>query len=147
MAHFAGVTVEIVGIKCSDRGRSCEEHEVCGSVFKEDVVVRFRKVQIEVVRVEETAIEAVWVSDGIDWCRVGFLPRHCVKHYKTYEGKLGQVVDMYRDSDSPTKRRKHHRGRGCCLVAIISATYSAPDLEDMPSTKQQKTGDRHEISG
>ena len=45
--HPSGTTVDIVGIEASDNGRSCEEHDVCGSVFAPDVVVRFRAVQLE----------------------------------------------------------------------------------------------------
>ena len=36
-AHPPGVVVEIVGTLMSDRGRSCEEHAVCGSVLEEDM--------------------------------------------------------------------------------------------------------------
>jgi hypothetical protein len=37
-------------------------------VLKPDVVVRLRKVQIMDEGREETAIAAVWVTDGIDRC-------------------------------------------------------------------------------
>ena len=41
--------VEIVGSQMSCRGRSCDEHKLCGDeVLKEDVVVRLRKVQLVV---------------------------------------------------------------------------------------------------
>ena len=79
--HPSGISVEIVGIEASSNGRSCEEHDVCGSILAEDVVVRLRKVQIVNAKgIEETAIAANWVSDGIDRCRVGFLQRHLIKH-------------------------------------------------------------------
>jgi hypothetical protein len=39
-SHPTGITVEIVGIKVSNNGRSCEEHDVCGSVLCDDAVVR-----------------------------------------------------------------------------------------------------------
>ena len=77
--HPCGVLVEIVGINMHDRGRSCEEHDVCGSVLAEDSVVRFRKTQVVIDGKEEAAIAVYWVSDGIDRCRVGFLPKHQVK--------------------------------------------------------------------
>jgi hypothetical protein len=44
--HPPGIVVEIVGTLMGDRGRSCEEHAVCGSVLEEDMVVHLRKVQI-----------------------------------------------------------------------------------------------------
>ena len=39
--------VEIVGIEASNRGRSCEAHDVCGDVLAVDSVVRFRTTQIQ----------------------------------------------------------------------------------------------------
>ena len=44
--HPPGIVVAIVGTLMGDRGRSCEEHTVCGSVLEEDMVVRIRKVQV-----------------------------------------------------------------------------------------------------
>ena len=64
--HPPGVVVEIVGTLMGDRGRSCEEHAVCGSVLEEDMVVRLRKVQVLVDGCEETAIACIWVTDGVD---------------------------------------------------------------------------------
>jgi hypothetical protein len=37
--------VEIVGIEASNRGRFCEEHNICDSVIEIDSVVRFRVIQ------------------------------------------------------------------------------------------------------
>ena len=41
---------------------------------------------------EETAIAAVWVTDGIDRCCVGFLKRHMVRHAACFDGALAQVT-------------------------------------------------------
>ena len=71
--HPTGETVEIVGTASSTQGRHCHQHDICGAVLKEDVVVRLRKVQVVVDGKEESAIAAYFVSDGIDQCRVGFL--------------------------------------------------------------------------
>ena len=87
--HPVGVTVEVVGIESNTQGRSCEHHSTCGSLVEEDVVLRLRKVQVIVDGSEETAIAAYdVVSDGIDSCRVGFLKKHRVKHWKRYDGAL-----------------------------------------------------------
>ena len=90
--HPSGITVEIVGIERGDRGRSCEEHDVCGTVVEEDTLLRLRKEQILVDGQEETAIACYWVTDGIDRCRVGFLKRHMVKHAGRFNGALVQVT-------------------------------------------------------
>ena len=81
-----GVVIDIVGINASSNGRSCEEHKVCGSVLKMDSLVRFREVQIIVKDKEETTLAVYWVTDGVDHCCVGFLPRHMVKYKEAYDG-------------------------------------------------------------
>ena len=87
--HPCGIVVKIVGTEMSCQGRSCEEHKICGEVvMEEDVVVRLRKIQLMVEGKEETTIVAIWVMDGIDRCRVGFLPRHMVRHAARYNGAL-----------------------------------------------------------
>ena len=64
--HPSGVTVEIVGIARGDRGRFCEEHDVCGAVQQEDCVVRIRHVQIiGAARKEESALATYWIIDGL----------------------------------------------------------------------------------
>ena len=86
MAHPRGITVNIVGIEASGNGRSCEEHGVCGTVLEKNSVVRIRCVQVLVDGCEESALAAYWITDGIDHCHVGFLPRHLVTHWKDYDG-------------------------------------------------------------
>ena len=122
--HPPCIVVKIVGTEVSNQGRSCEEHPInCGEVLESDVVVRLRKVQLMVKGREEMAIAAIWVTDGMDHCRVGFLPRHMVKHAVHYDGSLAQVTRVL--SADPTccdlaEWRMHHHNRGCCLATIIS---------------------------
>ncbi len=68
---------------------------------------------------EETAVAAYWVTDGIDRCRVGFLPRHCVRQAATFDGHLVQVVALLANSDSPAQRRHSRHNRGACYATII----------------------------
>ena len=118
--HPVGITVDIVGITSGDRGRSCEEHEVCGSILELDMVVRIKREQVIVDGREETALTVNWVSDGIDRCRVGFLRKALVKHHNRYNGRLAQITEIYTpDDDSPSKRRLYHQSRGCAVGTII----------------------------
>ena len=137
--HPLGQTVEILGIDSPTNGRSCEEHHICGHVLQEDVVVRFRKVQVLIKEKEESAIAAFWVSDGIDRYRVGYLPQHHVKHWKRLEGCLAQIIEVYgEDADSPTKRQKHHRNSGVAVAALISGPFLAqPEIPSTPSKKHK----------
>jgi hypothetical protein len=63
---------------------------------------------------EETAIAAHWVTDGVDRCRVGFLPRHCVRKAEYFDGRLVQVVTMCANSENPRHRQFARWNRGAC---------------------------------
>ena len=139
--HPWGCMIEIFGIESPTNGCSCEEHVICGSVLQDDVVVRLRKVQLVIEEKEETAIVAFWVSDGVDRCRVGYLPKFHVKHWKLLEGALAQIIEVYHeDSDSPTKRQKCHRNSGCAVAALISPpiTSTIPPSPMKSLSKKQK---------
>ena len=102
--HPRGDTVEIVGVNSPTNRQSCEEHHICGEVVIEDVVLRLRKVQVQMNQQEQSTIAAFWVSNGIDRCRVGYLPKAYVKNWKQYDGALVLVIEVYSaDSDSPTQ--------------------------------------------
>ena len=102
--HPWGQTVKIFGIQSLGNRRSHKEHPICDRVLQEDLVVRFRKVQVLIEGKEESAIAAFWVSDGVDRCRVGYLPKFHVTHWKSLEGTFAQITEIYtEDSDSPTK--------------------------------------------
>jgi len=121
--HPSGIVIDIVGTEMSCQGRSCDEHEICGKVLEADVVVRLHKIQLMVEGKEETAITEIWVTDGIDRCRVGFVPRHMVRYAARYAGALAQVTHVF--SDNPeicdtTERRMFFKNKGYCHATIIS---------------------------
>ena len=121
--HPPGIVVVIVGTLMGDRGRSCEEHAVCGSVLEEDMVVRLRKVQVLVDGCEEAAIACIWVTDGVDRCRVGFLMRHMVAHAARNDGALTEVTRVFSGDEkecSREERQMYHAKRGYCQATIIS---------------------------
>ena len=138
--HPSGVTIEILGIESGTQGRHCEEHEICGSIVDLDVVVRIRKVQLIIEGKQEAAMAAYWVTDGIDRCRIGFLARHMVNHWKDYDGKLAQITDVYKDSESPEKLQKWQKNRGCCKAVIIDAEYGS-NMEVGLGKKRQRKSD------
>ncbi len=111
-------------MEMGDRGFSCEEHPSnCGEVLANDVVVHLRKVQIVVDGREETAIAAYWISEGIDCCRVGFLPCHMVKHAVRYNRALAQVTHVFSGDpmcSNTVECRMFHTNKGCCQAAIIA---------------------------
>ena len=132
--HPHGDTVEIIGVNSPTNGQSCEEHPICGEVVIEYVVLHLRKVQDLINEQEQCAIAAFWVSDGIDHCHVGYLPKAYVKNWKQFDGALVQVVEVYSgDSDSPTKHQKFNRNHGLAVGVIISSPEPC-----CPVTKKQK---------
>ena len=68
---------------------------------------------------EETAVAAYWVTDGIDRCRVGFLPRHMIRRAHVYDGKLVQVVAMLAESENPHQRQYSRHNLGACKAVMI----------------------------
>jgi hypothetical protein len=122
--HPPGIVLEIVGTEAGDRGRTCKEHAInCGEVLEEDVVVCLWKVQVMVDGREEMAIATIWVTDGINRCRVGFFKRHMVQHAARFNGALAQVTHVFCSdlgSCDSAERWMYHHNRGCCLATIIS---------------------------
>ena len=146
--HPWGQTVEIFGINSPTNGHKCEEHPICGHVLQEDVIVRFRKVQVVIKEKEESAIAAFWVSDGIDRCHVRYLLRHHVKHWKILEGCLAQIIEVYGDdAGSPTKRQKHHHNSGVAIAALISGPLLASPEQPSTPSKKCKSQTQEEYKG
>ena len=120
--HLLGIVVEIVGIEKGDRGRLCEEHDVCGEVVEEDTLLHLRREQILVDEKEETVIACYWVTNGVDCCRVGFLKRHMVKHAWCFDGALVQVTKVL-SADShrcdSAERKMFHHYHGCAFGTIV----------------------------
>lgn len=116
------IALEIVGTRMGNSCRRCDEHNVCGVVVEEDVVVRLRKEQMLVDGKEETAIAVYWVTGGDDRCRVGFLKRSMVMHASRYDGVLAQVTRVLSGGAqfSTAERRLYHQNMGCCYATIIS---------------------------
>ena len=118
--HPSGIIVDVVGIEEPSRGQSFDVHDTCGDIMAVDTIVWFRAVQLLGDQgKEETAIPAYWVTDGIDRCRVGFLPPDSVKHKSDFDGKLAQVTELLSKSTQAADRKKSHRNRGVSCIVII----------------------------
>jgi hypothetical protein len=134
--HPQGNTVEVVGLSACSSGRNCEEHTTCGIVVQPDVVLRVRRVAVDTDDGRHVnALAVYWVSDGVDRCRVGFLPKHLLKHSESYEGKLLQVTEMYKNHSSLTLRSRNQRDRGVCLCALIDSV-ARPAKKQKIATRQ-----------
>ena len=132
-----GISVDIVGINASDRGRSCDVHATCGTQLvagKQGTVLRIREVTISRNAKDETAL-ALYVhslEDGIDGCRVGFLRQHLLKHKELYVNKCVQVSKIYSEhSDCPSDRQKHYRNHGCCRAVVLHEVALEQDVSPL----------------
>ena len=104
-------------------------HDTCGEIVAVDTVVRFFAVQLLGNQgKEETAIAAYWVTDGIDRCRVGFLPRDCVKHKSDFDRKLAQVTEFLSKSTRAADRKKSQRNRRVACTVIIEVKVKATTI-------------------
>jgi hypothetical protein len=146
-----GIVVEIVGTEAGHQGCTCKDHTVnFGKVLEEDVVVRLWKVQVVVDGREETAIAAIWVTDGIDHCRVGFLKCHMIHHAVRFDRALVQVTRVFSCDPGSCDSAEHsmyHHNRGCCLATIIlslpvvsSVNEEGNDNDDKEVAKRKRDG-------
>ena len=118
--HPSGVIVDVVGIEEPSQGRSREEHATCGDILEVDTVVRFCAIHIlNGKKKEETAIAAYWVTDGVNRCRVCFLPRFCIKHKSNFDGKLAQITDLLSKSSNSSDRKKSQQNCGVANAVLI----------------------------
>lgn len=94
---------EIVGLRSSDNGRSCEVHPVCGASLAANDLIRFRSCVVTINDIPSNAIKAVKIKDGTEGCVVGFLPRQLVARpalANRLTNKFAQVIDLYEGSDN-----------------------------------------------
>ena len=91
--HPPRITVKKFEMGCSTQSRLCYDHNICGSLLTEDVIVHFRRLQILIDGKEKSVIVAYHVSDGIDRCC--WLPQKQLTRFSgLYKGVLAQVSSM-----------------------------------------------------
>ena len=64
------IVLEIVGVEEGSCGRLCEEHDVCGCVVDEDIVVCLRKMQVLIVKESEKSLDKLpfWLDHSENEC-------------------------------------------------------------------------------
>ena len=81
---------------------------ISGDALKHDSLVHIQSEQMMIEGVEQAVMSIFWVTDGVDCCRVGFLPKHFLHHKQAYDGRLAQITQFLVKSDSPGDRGKSH---------------------------------------
>ena len=123
--NIVGSDVEIVGTGESQRGRSCGEHNVCGTaVVRVGGYVCFGKARFAWRDgTEEDVVEVFHVAEGRKTCKVGYLAKHLAFRADRYDGLCARITEVYSGDrtvcDNAAKRLKFHRNIGCCVAVII----------------------------
>ena len=53
-------------------------------------------------------------------CTIGFLPRNIAKSRQgKFIGKLAQIIELYKYSDSKVKHRKSHQNKGVASFCLL----------------------------
>ena len=107
--------------------------------------MRFRREQIVTDACQEEASLAVyWVNDPVDRCRVGFFPRHILKHSNKYDGKAAQIVAFLALSESPGDKAKSCQNAGVCRAVMLELDQS-PEKRKAPKLQHEYKSDEEEI--
>eukprot|EP00474_Spongospora_subterranea_P006065 CRZ06523.1 hypothetical protein [Spongospora subterranea] len=112
---------EIVGLHDASNGRSCESHRVCGEYLESEMLVLFKHTILCTSEgTVENGVACYRIRDGVQSCRVGFLPRNIVARSKDdYEDKFAQILQLYNESDNVAKRNKSHRNKGMASFRLL----------------------------
>ena len=81
---------DIVGLKGTRNGRSCESHDCCGDLTSPDDLVRFKLTVVDIDGKTEEAIKVVRVSDGTESCMVEFY--HVISSKVEKKSLLGNLL-------------------------------------------------------
>jgi hypothetical protein len=111
---------EIIGLKGTTNGRSCELHACCGRQVELNDTVMFCNTIATIQGVDQLALKAVLIKDGIASCCVGFLPQAVVTRSEgILHQQLAQVTELYALSDNSTKLAKDHQLVGVARYTLL----------------------------
>ena len=113
---------EILGLRGTTNGRSCEQHACCGAIVRPNDCVRFKAAVVPIDGVDQAGIKAVLILDGTELCTVGFLGKSIAALKKTsdkFVNKFAQVIELYDSSENAAKRAKSHNNLGVCSFRLL----------------------------
>ena len=113
---------EILGLRGTTNGGSCEQHACCGAIVRPNDCVRFKAAVVPIDGVDQAGIKAVLILDGTELCTVGFLGESIAALKKTsdkFVNKFAQVIELYDSSENAAKRAKRHNNLGVCSFRLL----------------------------
>jgi hypothetical protein len=126
--NLIGSQVKVVGTGEKQHNRTCKLHKEvpCGSQLCVPVgrFVCFRKNWFAWRdEKDEDVLEVFVFENGIQGCKVGYLPKHLAARADRYDGLCARIVKIYSGDritcDNIAKRQKFHHNIGCCLAVIL----------------------------
>lgn len=116
--------VEIVGLYGSTNGRSCNLHACCGKTLVRGDLLRLIPMVVTINNVQENAVKFVRITEGMQACTVGYLPRvwYNLPTIKKNMYQFVQVSELYSESTNTFKRHKDNSNlgmAGCYFVLDI----------------------------
>lgn len=114
--------IEVVGLHVNSSGRMCEKHSCCGRTVVVGDCLRLIRTIVFINGENEDAIKLVKISDGVETCTVGFVPKVWIPLAKVQRniGCFAIVKELYADSTSSFKREKSHRNCGMASVYFLN---------------------------
>ena len=115
--------LEIVGLRGSNNGRSCERHEVCGADVDVGDVLRLVPCILPNQHGDlDNAIKLHKVVSGCIGCCVGFVPRvQCrLPHVQRNINQFCMVVELYKKSPNTHKNEMDDRKMGMASVVLLN---------------------------
>lgn len=69
---------------------------------------------------EESALGVFLVSDGVDRCLIGFLPRQLIRDSEKFNNRIAQVVANLEVSENNADRARSKRNKGVVRAALLN---------------------------
>ena len=89
-----------------------------------------------------TLLLAVWVTEGVDRCVVGYLPEKYHRHADELNGRLFQVVELFSKATAPNKKRYCECYKGVCIAALVEDVGGIDTLiSDVVSCNESDSSD------
>ena len=119
---------EILGLRGTTNGRSCEQHACCGEIVRPNDCVQFKAAVVLIDGVDQAGIKAVLILDGTELCTIDFLGKNISALKKTsdkfvlsdkFVNMFTQVIELYDSRENAAKRAKSHNNLGVCSFRLL----------------------------
>ena len=119
MAEQVYRDIDVVGCDEGSNGRSCLNHDVCGTQIQVGDIFIFRWAVVPVENEIEEVIKVFIIRDVSQECHIGYLPRRLLIQKDNFKNKMAVVLEDLRRSNNAQKRRKSLRHKGIVVCRML----------------------------